>query len=257
MKIISLLVIVTMISGVLSGCSTLNKTANTPVKVKYVDLSHRISNGTVTFPNFPAVEIKTLYSREDTFMANGSTDVSACELKEIKMLGINGTYVDAPSHVLEDGHTIADYPIEKLVNIYGVVVKMDSDKGYFDVKDIEGLDVKGKAVIFFSGHDKYFGKSQYGENVPYLTPELAKVLVEKGCAIVGVDTPLVDNMATLSNKGVPVHYTLLGADIPIIEDMTNLGELPEAGFTITAIPAAVEIESFPARVFATVTETEK
>ena len=239
MKIISLLVIVTMISGVLSGCSTLNKTANTPVKVKYVDLSHRISNGTVTFPNFPAVEIKTLYSREDTFMANGST------------------YVDAPSHVLEDGHTIADYPIEKLVNISGVVVKMDSDKGYFDVKDIEGLDVKGKAVIFFSGHDKYFGKSQYGENVPYLTPELAKVLVEKGCAIVGIDTPLVDNMATLSNKGVPVHYTLLGADIPIIEDMTNLGELPEAGFTITAIPAAVEVESFPARVFATVVETEK
>lgn len=49
-------------------------------------------------------------------------------------------------------------------------------------------------------------KPEYGKNVPYLTVELANDLVEKGAAFVGVDTHLIDDLATTSEIGVPIHY---------------------------------------------------
>lgn len=250
--------VLVLLAGILTGCGTTNETqtlaTETPQKVTYIDLSHRIEKGTVTYPGMPATEIKTLFDRETTAGWNGNLDVSSCELSDIKMVGINGTYIDAPFHVYPDGHTIADYPIEKLVDLPILVVNMAKDRNYFDVQDIKGLDVKGCAVLFNSGFDKYFGTDDYGKNPPYLTVELATALVEQGAALVGIDSPLVDDMTSSAKIGIPVHYKLLGADIPICEDMTNLSALPEEGAILYALPPAVEIESFAARVYAKVLE---
>jgi len=49
----------------------------------------------------------------------------------------------------------------------------------------------------------------------------------------------------------PAHTILLGAEIPIVEHMCNLGSLPEAGFSFFAVPAPVKgMGSFPVRAFA-------
>lgn len=229
---------------------------NKSVKVKYIDLSHVIEDGTVTYPGDVPASIKVILDRKTVSKLNGGGPTSGSEINEFKIVSTSGTYIDAPYHVFADGNKIKDYPIEKLVDLPGLVVKISDERHYFDVEDIERLDVKGKAVLFYSGHDKLFMTPEYGEKVPYLTVELANALIENEVTFVGVDTPLVDDMARQTEIGIPVHYALLGADIPICEDMTNLEALPVDGFTITAIPPAVAIESFPARVFATVPDTE-
>jgi kynurenine formamidase len=49
-----------------------------------------------------------------------------------------------------------------------------------------------------------------------------------------------------------VHSILLGAGIPIVEHLCQLGPLPEAGFRFTAVPAKVAgFGTWPVRAFAT------
>jgi kynurenine formamidase len=44
---------------------------------------------------------------------------------------------------------------------------------------------------------------------------------------------------------------LLGAEVPIVEHLCNLGRLPETGFKFFAVPAPVKgMGSFPVRAFA-------
>ena len=223
---------------------------NDAVKFKYIDLSHAIEDGTVTYPGDAPASIKLKLDRETASqMCEG---INTCEINESTIVSTSGTYIDAPYHVFEHDKKIKDYPLEKLVNLSAVVVKISDNRHYFDVEDIEGIDVSGKAVLFHSGHDKFFMTPEYGKNVPYVTVELANALVEKGAIFVGIDTPLIDDLENVSIKGIPVHYILLGEEIPICEDMRNSGALPASGSTITALPPAVAIESFPARVFATV-----
>jgi kynurenine formamidase len=235
-------------------CQMISSRTQHSSTIRYIDLSHAIENGTVTYPGDPAASISVKLDRETAAHANGDGDFAGCEINEFTIVSTSGTYIDAPYHVFADGHKVKDYPIEKLVNLPAVVVSMAAERHYFDIEDIEKVDVNGKAILFYSGHDQFFMTPQYGEHAPFITPELARLLVERGAAFVGIDGPLVDDMARQFDQGCPVHYALLGAGIPICEDMTNLGSLPRDGFIITALPPAVSIESFPARVFATIDE---
>ncbi|MEZ5227950.1 MAG: hypothetical protein R2710_15135 [Acidimicrobiales bacterium] len=56
-------------------------------------------------------------------------------------------------------------------------------------------------------------------------------------ACVGIDSLNID-----STEGGerPVHSTLLGNDIPIIEHLTHLDRLPASGFVFTATPPKIE-----------------
>ena len=48
-----------------------------------------------------------------------------------------------------------------------------------------------------------------------------------------------------------MHSALLRADIPIVEHMTGLDQLPDAGFRFHAVPVKVKkFGTFPVRAFA-------
>src|SRR2546427_372063 len=51
----------------------------------------------------------------------------------------------------------------------------------------------------------------------------------------------------------PAHTILLGAGIPIVEHLCNLGALPQSGFRFFAVPVKVKgMGSFPVRAFAAI-----
>ena len=67
-------------------------------------------------------------------------------------------------------------------------------------------------------------------------------------ALVGIDSHNIDDTGT---RARPVHTVLLGNGVLICEHMTNLGALPESGFTFTAVPPKiVGMGTFPVRAFA-------
>ena len=71
----------------------------------------------------------------------------------------------------------------------------------------------------------------------------------EGAALVGIDSLNIDDIGDLAR---PVHSTLLGAEIPIVEHLCQLGPLPDAGFRFSAVPPKVAgFGTFPVRAFAT------
>mgnify|MGYP002151204826 CR=1 FL=1 len=83
-----------------------------------------------------------------------------------------------------------------------------------------------------------------------MTEEAARYLKENGAALVGIDSYNIDDIA---DKRRPAHSILLGADIPIVEHMTGLGELPDEGGQFFAVPPKVKaFGTFPVRCFAIV-----
>lgn len=85
-----------------------------------VDLSHRISDGTVTTPGQTGPRIGWWKTHADTrdLYAEGT----AFAFSHLDMIGGTGTYLDAPLHRFEDGADIASLPLERLVNLPGIVV---------------------------------------------------------------------------------------------------------------------------------------
>jgi arylformamidase len=69
--------------------------------------------------------------------------------------------------------------------------------------------------------------------------------------LVGIDSLNIDDTGDLTR---PVHSLLLGAEVPIVEHLTNLVALPPDGFRFYAVPPkVVGFGTFPVRAFAQLT----
>ena len=95
---------------------------------------------------------------------------------------------------------------------------------------------------------QYWREAQYFEGHPFLTGETAVYLRDAGAALVGIDSLNIDDT---SGGERPVHSTLLAADIPIVEHLTGLAQLPETDFRFFAVTVKVKaFGTFPVRAFA-------
>jgi kynurenine formamidase len=103
-------------------------------------------------------------------------------------------------------------------------------------------------VLIHTGWDRHWGTDAYFHGHPFLTGDVARLLAEAGAALVGIDSLNIDDTSTGER---PVHTTLLAAEIPICEHLTNLGRLPAQGFRFSAVPVKVRgLGAFPVRAYA-------
>src|SRR6266516_1936657 len=85
---------------------------------------------------------------------------------------------------------------------------------------------------------------------PFVTRDAAEYLAKARVALVGIDSLNIDDDKDGSR---PAHTILLGGGVAIVEHMTNLAALPDAGFRFFAVPPRVKgMGSFPVRAFARV-----
>ncbi len=212
-----------------------------------IDLSHVIEDGMTTFKGLPGPHICDYWSRADS--AAKYDDGSSFQIGRIDMVANTGTYVDSPFHRYAEGKDLSELPLESLADLDAMVVRVPFERGLaVDVAAFERLDVRGRAVLVHTGWDRHWRTEAYYIDHPYLTAAAAEWLVANGAAFVGIDSHNIDDTAKRSR---PVHTTLLGADIPIGEHLTGLGELPDAGFRFSAVPPKVRgMGTFPVRAYA-------
>ena len=211
------------------------------------DLSHVIEHGMTTFAGLPGPHICDYWTRDAS--AAKYDDGSSFQIGRIDMVANTGTYVDSPFHRYAEGKDLSELRLESLADLDGIVVRQLFEQGLaIDVAAFDGLDVRGKAVLVHTGWDRHWRTEPYFTNHPFLTAAAAEWLVAGGAAFVGIDSHNIDDTAQRSR---PVHTTLLGADIPIGEHLTNLGELPDHGFRFSAVPPKVKgMGTFPVRAWA-------
>ncbi len=214
--------------------------------VTIVDLSHPIENGMITYTGLPGPNITDHLSREASreHYAQGTT----FQIGKIEMVANTGTYVDAPFHRYADGKDLSQFDLESVANLDGQAFLADPATRAITPELFNNRDVSGKAVLVHTGWDRHWSTVQYFGDHPFLTRESAEYLKSAGAALVGIDSLNIDDNTDGTR---PAHTILLGAEIPIVEHMCNLGSLPETGFKFFAVPAPVKgMGSFPVRAFA-------
>lgn len=211
-----------------------------------IELSHVIEDGMSTYKGLPGPHICDYWSREAS--AAHYDDGSTFQIGRIDMVANTGTYLDAPFHRFADGDDLAGLALERIAVLPGLVVRAEATA--IDADLLDPLDVAGKAVLIHTGWDRHWRTEAYQSGHPFLTEAAARLLVERGAALVGIDSHNIDDT---TRRARPVHTILLGAGVPICEHMTNLAALPEAGFSFTAAPPKIiGMGTFPVRAFALV-----
>jgi arylformamidase len=174
----------------------------------------------------------------------------------IVMTAHTGTHIDAARHFYPAGPTLDAYPDERFVGP-GVVldvrregpVPLEVDELRRAVPSIEPHDI----VLLYFGYAERFGTDAYRDH-PYLTPDAARFLVDAKVNIVGTDTITPDVPVRHRPEGYdhPVHRTLLGNDVLIIEHLgPGLKQVAGTRVTIVAFPLLIRgSDGAPSAVFA-------
>ena len=150
----------------------------------------------------------------------------------------SGTHLDAPCHHVGGGKSV---DIMDLHKVYGRAVKIEAaDIGplglvtadYIKTWEKEHTPIAaGDIVLFHFGWDAYWGvkpdNGKFLKDWPGLSKDGAEYLAEKKVKAVGTDALSLDVFATEEN---PTHKVLLNKEIVIIENVNNLGCMPDTFF---------------------------
>jgi len=229
----------------------LSKAVNQQPKSRFIDLSHTIEDGLVTYKGLPAPIVCDYLSREDSrgHYAPGTE----FQIARIEMVANTGTYIDSPFHRYADGKDLSQVEAQQFAGLQGIVIRADYRQNLeINASFFKDKPLRGRAVLVHTGWDAHWNSEAYFENNPYLNEEAASFLKEQGAALVGIDSLNIDNIQDGSR---PAHSILLGANILVVEHLCSLGALPDQGFFFYAIPPKFKgVGTFPVRALAEIKE---
>lgn len=200
-----------------------------------IDLSRIIYDGMPKIPVLPDVHVRRFFDLGKGHPLN---------VTEIHLPCHAGTHVDAPVHVVPNGKSIEELPLDAFVGP-GAVIPVEKGGGEeVTAADLEGSGVpvgRGDVLMLHTGWDAKFESDEYNMH-PYLSVDAAEWIVERGVKLFGIDCITVDLPTPLRPKGFdfPVHRTLLGNDVLIAENVTNLGAITGRKNRIMALPLKVQ-----------------
>ncbi len=165
------------------------------------------------------------------------------------MVTNTGTYIDCPFHRFENGKDLSEVALKRFVDLEGIVIRVPYEEAQEIRKEhLVNFEIRNRALLIHTGWDKHWNTEKYFENHPYLTEEAAQYLKECSVNLVGIDSHNIDNTA---GNLRPVHTTLLGAEILIVEHLCNLNLVPVSGFLFSAVPPKFKgVGTFPVRAHA-------
>lgn len=218
---------------------------------RIIDLSYPLGGDGANVPGHPAVEYVAIHTYEKHYRRNAWTKFSVHV----------GTHVDPPCHFTPDGWTIDEVPVERLMgrayvfNLRGRVadgapirVEHILQAGRLPAGALKGAI----AIVNSDWARRMYQTDRYYFDGPYLDVEAARWLVNEGVTAIGLDHP-PDKVTELppSPGDMPVHRTLLGNRVCIIENLANLEQITKPEVQIFAVHIKIHKGcGGPARVIA-------
>ena len=206
--------------------------------MKVIDLSRTL--GGADHFNAPLGFSPVEYTLVHTHERHGRTNA------DLKFNIHEGTHIDPPYHFVENGATIDEIPLDSLIapgflfRVRGVkpgeAISLEKVLASGNPPD----DLEGYIVIIDTAWGKSAGSGdEYYSKAPYLSQQLADWLVAKRVRAVGLVNP-PDKVDPPPRHGdAPIHRTLLGNDVLIIENLTNLDAITSERFTVIALPLKI------------------
>ena len=206
---------------------------------KIYDITVPISAETPIYKGDPGVEITSFKS-----IASGSTaNVSQAAF------GVHtATHVDAPNHFIDGARRVHELDPQKLMGHCRVI---EVDESVIGIEPEQVGDISGVTRVLFKTRNSAFWSTPelgFRTDFTYLTPATAKLLVNNGVVLVGIDYLSIEKSGS---PGHPVHMTLLENEVVILEGV-DLREIPPGDYELICMPLkyiGATGDGSPARTF--------
>jgi arylformamidase len=197
--------------------------------VEIVDLSHPVTTDMPVFPGDPEVTIQDAA----TFDADGF------RVMELHIGSHTGTHIDAPSHFIAAGDTIDHLALGHFIAPATIVsLKHIGAEGTIGKDVFHGLDVAGRIVVLHTGWDQYWGTDHYARH-PFVSEEAAELLAAAQVAAVAIDAFSIDPTHDTIHH-FPAHMALLGAGIPIAENLRGIDQITWDNPVVSLLPLRLQ-----------------
>ena len=206
--------------------------------MKIHDISVLVHNGIPTWPGDPKFSMS---------LASSIAKGGVVNLTRLDMGAHTGTHMDAPFHFYRDGSGIDELPLDALIGKCRVF-DLTGITSHISPAALAACDMKGVTrALFKTRNSQHWANndSEFDKNFLALTDDAATYLVHHGVKLVGVDYLSVE---AYGSKAHPVHDTLLGADVVVIEGL-NLSDVSAGDYELIALPMKLKgADGAPARV---------
>jgi arylformamidase len=202
--------------------------------MRLYDVTRPIRSGMPVFEGDPAVTIAPRLS-----IAQGDA-VNVCLLT----LGSHtGTHVDAPRHFRDGAPGVDALPLPALLGP-ARVVEVGGD--HIGAAALAGLDLAAPPRLLFKTRNSAPGQpDRFSRDYAALTGRAARMLVEAGAYLVGLDGPSVD---PFEDEDCPAHRAFLEAGVVILEGL-DLAAVPPGRYELLCLPLRIhDGDGAPARV---------
>jgi kynurenine formamidase len=208
--------------------------------MRIVDLSHHYDDEMPIFPGLPQPSFKPIAQVERDGYA----------MSEYHLINHIGTHVDAPAHQIAGGDSLDEIGLERLVTDAVTLDVSDREPGPLGAGELEPhLDKirTGDIVFLYSDNGRNWGTETYWTGWSYPDADASRALIERGISAIGFDGPSAD---PVDSTTFDLHRIWLGAGRLIIENATNLDQLPERARVVVAPLKVRAANGAPVRIFA-------
>jgi kynurenine formamidase len=208
--------------------------------LRVVDLTQPFADDMPVYPGLPRPSFRPIAEVERDGYA----------MSEYRLLNHVGTHIDAPSHVVAGGDTLDEIGLERLVTAAVTIDLSARSPGPLPVAELRPHlpDVRpGDLVLFHSGNARNYGSEAYWYGWSYPDLEATAALIEAGVSGVGFDGPSADPVDTTTYD---LHHLWLGSGRLILENLTNLDQLPRRSRVVVAPLKVRGANGGPVRVLA-------
>lgn len=221
---------------------------------RVVDLTHAFDATTVYWPTAQPFKLETDFEgMTDKGYFYSAYRYSAAEH--------GGTHLDSPVHFAKGRYTVDEIPLQQLMGpaiVIDVTAQCAANPDYLvsaaDFQNWErrnGRIRSGTIVLLRTGfgkhypdRKKYLGTDERGDQAvaklhfPGLDPAAARWITQnRSIKAIGLDTASIDyGQSTLFES----HRILFEKNIPALENVANLDQLPLKGFSVIALPMKIK-----------------
>lgn len=192
------------------------------------DVSVPINEGTPTYPGDPGITFEQWAALERGDAAN------------VTMLHLGAhtaTHVDAPAHFIQDAGRVEALSLDVLIG-EARVVEVPAETKVIGPEHLPLKELQGTSRILFKTRNSHFWANPsegFRTDYTYLSPEGARLLVEAGIRLVGIDYLSVEEYKP---ERFETHQILLSNNVLILEGL-DLREISSGRYELICLPLKI------------------
>lgn len=205
-------------------------------KIVYVDLTHSIANGDMSYTGDPATAVRQWATIEKDHF----------RLKQVSFGSHSSTHMDSPSHLMAKGKNLDAFAPSSFFHEAFVLNAKNNPR--IGADQVHAIPPGVTGVLFYTGWQERWNSKQYFEDPPLLTKEATTLLLERGIRLFGFDSSSCD---ALGGGNLPIHHLILSYDGLILENLNNLDKIAGRKVSLVALPLLLQdSDGAPTRVIA-------